>query len=346
MNFQNVQAGSLIEFSNSIEQLIDNNKVFIICDSNTESCSTIFEDKVKFKNTFKITIEAGEENKNIDQVLRIWTFLNNNKANKNDWIINVGGGMICDLGGFAASSFKRGISFINIPTSLLGMVDAAIGGKTGFNLNALKNNIGTFYPAKLVVCDAIFLKTLPEHELKSGFAEVIKHALISDYKFWNKIKNQSFEDYNFHEIINFSINHKLNIVEKDPKENGSRKKLNFGHTIGHALESHFLSLNKTIFHGFAVAQGMAIEAFISYKLNHISKEKYTEIKEFIFSIYQPIAINKNDIKTLVGFMSNDKKNENTKINFTLLDDIGSAVYDKYISAEDIDNLMHDFYSYD
>ena len=296
--------------------------------------------------TFKITIEAGEENKNIDQVLRIWTFLNNNKANKNDWIINVGGGMICDLGGFAASTFKRGISFINIPTSLLGMVDAAIGGKTGFNLLALKNNIGTFYPAKLVVCDADFLKTLPEHELKSGFAEVIKHALISDYKFWNKIKNQSFEDYNFHEIINFSINHKLNIVKKDPKENGARKKLNFGHTIGHALESHFLSLNKTIFHGFAVAQGMAIEAFISYQLNHISKEKYTEIKEFIFSIYQPIAINKNDIKTLVGFMSNDKKNENTKINFTLLDDIGSAVYDKYISAEDIDNLMHDFYSYD
>ena len=346
MNFQNVQAGSLIEFSNSIEQLIDNNKVFIICDSNTESCSTILEDEVKFKNTFKITIQAGEENKNIDQVLRIWTFLNNNKANKNDWIVNVGGGMICDLGGFAASSFKRGISFINIPTSLLGMVDAAIGGKTGFNLHALKNNIGSFYPAKLVVCDAVFLKTLPEHELKSGFAEVIKHALISDYKFWNKIKNQSFEDYNFHEIINFSINHKLNIVEKDPKENGSRKKLNFGHTIGHALESHFLSLNKTIFHGFAVAQGMAIEAFISYKLNHISKEKYTEIKEFIFSIYQPIAINKNDIKTLVGFMSNDKKNENTKINFTLLDDIGSAVYDKYISAEDIDNLMHDFYNYD
>ena len=346
MNFQNVQAGSLIEFSDSIKQLIDNNKVFIICDSNTEACSTILEDKVKFKKTFKITIEAGEENKNIDQVLRIWTFLNNNKANKNDWIINVGGGMICDLGGFAASTFKRGISFINIPTSLLGMVDAAIGGKTGFNLNTLKNNIGTFYPAKLVVCDAVFLKTLPEDELKSGFAEVIKHALISDYNFWNKIKTQSFKDYNFQEIINFSINHKLNIVEKDPRENGARKKLNFGHTIGHALESHFLSLNKTIFHGFAVAQGMAIEAFISFQLNHISKEKYTEIKEFIFSIYQPIAINKNDIKTLVGFMSNDKKNENTKINFTLLDDIGSAVYDKYISAEDIDNLMHDFYSYD
>ena len=126
MNFQNVQAGSLIEFSDSIEQLIANNKVFIICNSNTESCSTILEDKVQFKKSFKITIEAGEENKNIDQVLRIWTFLNKNKANKNDWIINVGGGMICDLGGFAASTFKRGISFINVPTSLLGMVDAAI----------------------------------------------------------------------------------------------------------------------------------------------------------------------------------------------------------------------------
>ena len=152
--------------------------------------------------------------------------------------------------------------------------------------------------------------------------------------------------YNFHEIINFSINHKLNIVEKDPKENGSRKKLNFGHTIGHALESHFLSLNKTIFHGFAVAQGMAIESYISYRLNFITKEKFKEIKEFIYTIYPPIEIEHNEISTLANLMINDKKNENSKISFTLLDDIGSAIYDKYISSEDAISLIYDFYKND
>ncbi len=346
MSYQDVHSGSLINFSNNLKQVIKNNKVFIICDSNTESCLTYIEENITFKNSFKLSIEAGEENKNINQLLKIWEFLNQNKANKNDWIINLGGGMVCDLGGFAASTFKRGISFINIPTSLLGMVDAAIGGKTGFNLHSLKNNIGTFYPAKMVICDAKLLDTLPSEELKSGFAEVIKHALISDYKFWKLIKNKPFQDYNFQEIINSSINHKLKIVEGDPTENGPRKTLNFGHTIGHALESHHLHLNKTILHGFAVAQGMVMESFISHKLNFISKETYTEIKEFIFSIYPPIHIKKNEIETLVNFMINDKKNEDSKISFTLLQNIGSAIFDKYISVEETTKLMHDFHKND
>ena len=324
-----------------------NNKVLIVTDSGIpKTYIKELRKIIKNKSVNVITLGQGEKSKSFSSYQKILNKLLDLKFDRSDKLIALGGGVVGDITGFCAATYLRGIEYIQIPTSLLAQVDSSVGGKTAINAKQGKNLIGSFYNPKFVLISTHFLKTLPENELKSGFAEVIKHALISDYKFWNKIKNQSFEDYNFQKIINFSINHKLNIVEKDPKENGSRKKLNFGHTIGHALESHFLSLNKTIFHGFAVAQGMAIEAFISYKLNHISKEKYTEIKEFIFSIYQPIAINKNDIKTLVGFMSNDKKNENTKINFTLLDDIGSAVYDKYISVEDIDNLMHDFYNYD
>jgi 3-dehydroquinate synthase len=346
MSYQSVHSGSLIDFSKQLNQLVNNHKVFIICDSNTQICFKTLEENITFKTSYKLQIDAGEENKNINQVLKIWEFLNANNANKNDWIINIGGGMICDLGGFAASTFKRGISFVNIPTSLLAMVDAAIGGKTGFNFHGLKNNIGTFYPAKMVVCDAIFLNTLPVKELKSGFAEVIKHALICDSKFWYSIKTISFKDYDFQEIIESSIVHKLKIVESDPKENGPRKKLNFGHTVGHALESHALQCKNPILHGYAVAQGMVIESYISYKLNYISKEKFKEIKEFIFSIYPPIHIENNKIETMVNFMINDKKNKDSKINFTLLNAIGSAVYDQYLSAEETVNLIYDFYKND
>ena len=346
MSYQSVHSGSLTSFSEQLNQLINDNRVFIVCDSNTKNCLQILNEKITFKNSYIIQLAAGEEHKNIDQILKIWDFLNKNNANKNDWIINLGGGMICDLGGFAASTYKRGISFVNIPTSLLAMVDAAIGGKTGFNFNGLKNNIGTFHPAKLVVCDALFLNTLPNKELKSGFAEVIKHALISDSNFWKSIKNISFKDYNFQDIIDSSIIHKLKIVEIDPKENGPRKKLNFGHTVGHALESHALHSNDPILHGYAVAQGMVIESYISYRLDYITKEKFKEIKEFIYSIYPPIEIKRNEINLLVNLMINDKKNKNSKISFTLLEGIGSAIYDKYISAEDAVSFIQDFYKND
>ena len=346
MSYQSVHSGSLTSFSEQLNQLINDNRVFILCDSNTKNCLQILEEQIIFKNSNVIQLAAGEEHKNIDQVLKIWDILNKNNANKNDWIVNLGGGMICDLGGFAASTYKRGISFVNIPTSLLAMVDAAIGGKTGFNFHGLKNNIGTFHPAKMVICDSKFLNTLPEKELKSGFAEVIKHALICDSKFWNSIKNISFEDYNFQEIIESSIVHKLKIVESDPKENGPRKKLNFGHTVGHALESQALHSENPILHGYAVAQGMAIESYISYRLNFITKEKFKEIKEFIYTIYPPIEIEHNEISTLANLMINDKKNENSKISFTLLDDIGNAIYDKYISSEDAISLIYDFYKND
>ena len=168
----------------------------------------------------------------------------------------------------------------------------------------------------------------------------------SDSKFWDLIKNTSFKDYNFQGIIDSSIVHKLKIVESDPNENGPRKKLNFGHTVGHALESQALHSGKPILHGYAVAQGMVIESYISYRLNYITKEKFKEIKEFTHSIYPPIDIENNEIHMLADIMINDKKNNNSKISFTLLDDIGSAVYDKYISAEDAIGLIHDFYEND
>ena len=342
MSYQSVHSGSLVNFATKIVELVKGNKTFVLCDNNTKICLEKIDENLIFSNSEKLIIQPGEKNKNITQVVEIWEFLNAHNATKNDFLINIGGGVICDLGGFAASTYKRGISFINIPTSLLGMVDAAIGGKTGFNLNHLKNNIGTFSPAKMVICDADFLATLPSDELKSGFAEVIKHALISDLNFWNQIKNQSFNNYDFQDLISKSIDHKLTIVESDPIEKGPRKKLNFGHTVGHALESYFLSKNTKLLHGYAIAQGMIIESYISYRNNLLNLENYYEIKRFINSIYSQIKLSEYELNSLINLMTNDKKNELPKISFTLLNAIGDAVFDQYLSKNETKKLMLDF----
>ncbi|AWU39434.1 3-dehydroquinate synthase [Blattabacterium punctulatus CPU2] len=276
-----------------------------------------------------IQIKPGEKEKNIYTCIQIWKYLENFKANRNSLIINLGGGVITDIGGFVASVFKRGVRFINIPTTLLGMVDASIGYKTGINLESIKNEIGSFYCPEFLIIDPFFLKTLPEKEFISGMAEMFKHGLIADESFWiNMKKYQMNKDQNqWKNLIYQSILIKNKIVEKDPKEKGLRKILNFGHTIGHALESYFLDSKKeTLLHGIAIAMGMIYESWISYKINGLSINDYQEIKSNLSRLYPIKKIYNSEFDQIFFIMEHDKKNDKNKIQFSLLKKIGICSY--------------------
>ncbi|AER40532.1 MAG: 3-dehydroquinate synthase [Flavobacteriales bacterium] len=271
-----------------------------------------------------IKIKSGEKEKNIYTCIKIWKDMENLKANRNSLMINLGGGVITDIGGFVASVFKRGVRFINIPTTLLGMVDASIGGKTGVNLESIKNEIGSFNPPEFLIIDPIFLKTLPEKELISGMAEMFKHGLIADKNFWIDMKNNKNNKWD--DLIYQSILIKNKIVEKDPKEKGLRKILNFGHTIGHALESYFMDSKKKILHGIAIAMGMVYESWISHKINGLSIEDYQEIKSILSGMYPLKKISDSEMDQIFSIMEHDKKNEMNKIQFSLLKEIGICSY--------------------
>ncbi|WP_185869732.1 3-dehydroquinate synthase [Blattabacterium cuenoti] len=286
------------------------------------------------KNSNIIQIKSGEKEKNIYTCIKICKNLEKLKANRKSLILNLGGGVITDIGGFVASIFKRGIRFVNIPTTLLGMVDAAIGYKTGINLDSIKNEIGSFYIPELLIIDTHFLNTLSNEDFFSGMAEMFKHGLIADKNFWIELKENSKKNIKKNEktwnnLIFKSISIKQKIVEKDPKEKGLRKILNFGHTIGHAIESYFMNKNKIkMLHGVAIAMGMVFESWISSKINGLSIDEYEEIKS-IFSILYPIH-EKNysniDINEIFKIMEYDKKNEKNKILFSLLKKIGNCSY--------------------
>ncbi|WP_185882020.1 3-dehydroquinate synthase [Blattabacterium cuenoti] len=284
-----------------------------------------------------IQIKPGEEEKNIYTCIQIWKNLEKFKANRNSLIINLGGGVITDIGGFVASVFKRGVRFINIPTTLLGMVDASIGYKTGVNLESIKNEIGSFYSPEFLIIDPYFLKTLPEKEFISGKAEMFKHGLIADEKFWIEMKTSTMDDYRksyyqWGNLIHKSILIKNKIVDKDPKEKGLRKILNFGHTIGHALESYFMNYKKgKLIHGVAIAMGMVYESWLSYKVNGLSMNSYQEIKSILSKLY-PIQQNISDLEMdkIFSIMEHDKKNDRNKIQFSLLKKIGTCSYNCYV----------------
>ncbi|AFJ90594.1 3-dehydroquinate synthase [Blattabacterium sp. (Blaberus giganteus)] len=307
--------------------------IFILVDDITHAhCLPILFQNINFlKKSNVIKIKSGEEEKNINTCIQICKNLEKFKATRKSLIINLGGGVITDIGGFVASIFKRGIRFINIPTTLLGMVDAAIGYKTGVNLNYIKNEIGSFYIPEFLIIDTHFLRTLPNKEIVSGMAEMLKHGLIASQNFWEQmiqiqtdimIQNEN----KWMNLIHQSILIKQNIVNQDPKEEGLRKILNFGHTIGHALESYFMNINK-ILHGIAVIMGMIYESWISCKINGLSISDYKEIKS-ILSTLCPIEnkISGLEIKKLLFIMEHDKKNEKNKIQFSLLKEIGKCSY--------------------
>ena len=302
-------------------------KIFILVDDNTSQyCLQHLLNNLATEVEIEIIeLESGEVHKNISTCNEVWAALSELGADRKSIIINLGGGVISDLGGFVACTFKRGIDFINIPTTLLSMVDASIGGKNGVDLGNLKNQIGIIREPKAVIVDTQFLNTLPQNEMRSGLAEMLKHGLIFDKKYWDKFKNIKdliTEDLN--ELIHQSIEIKNTIVCEDLTENGIRKSLNFGHTLGHAIESYFLENdNKTsLLHGEAIAVGMILESFISREKELLTNEEYQEIKYIINDIFERVEFSQIDIEKIIELLIFDKKNEFGKVQFALLDGIG------------------------
>lgn len=330
---------SIIHFNDACytslnEHIKTNNfsKIFILVDENTHHyCLPNFLAKLETNAIIEIIeIESGEEHKTIDTCSGVWKSLSELDADRKSLLINVGGGVITDLGGFVASTFKRGIAYINVPTSLLSMVDASVGGKTGVDLGHLKNQIGVISTPNLVLIDTKFLETLPQNQMRSGLAEMLKHGLISDENYWNKFKNLSklsLEDLD--ELIYESVIIKKNVVEEDPFEDGIRKTLNFGHTLGHAIESYFLSNpnKKDLLHGEAIIVGMILASYISTELAGFPRKTTEEIKALFLSYYEKVDIDKSEYQNIIDLLKYDKKNNHGNINFVLLKSIGTAKID-------------------
>lgn len=305
-------------------------KIFILVDQYTKIyCLPHLLSCVNFlKQSEIIEIVSGEQEKNIYTCIKIWERLSISLADRKSLLINLGGGVITDMGGFIASVFKRGIPFINIPTTLLGMADASIGGKIGVDLNGFKNEVGLFKDPELLVIDPYYLKTLSIREIRSGMAEIFKHGLIADVNLWKEMKNPlNHSPQNWEKWIYHSIFLKEKITKNDPNENGLRKILNFGHTIGHAIETYFINNQNPILHGEAIILGIICESWLSYCFNGLLKQQYEEIILIITNNY-PIEKNlKLDLNKILFIMKHDKKNKNGKIYFSLLKEIGLCSYD-------------------
>jgi len=303
-------------------------KIFVLVDENTSQyCLPTFLANLATDIEIEIIeIENGEEHKNIETCLQLWHSLTELGGDRKSILINLGGGVVTDLGGFVACTFKRGIDFINVPTTLLSMVDASIGGKNGVDLGQLKNQIGIIREPIAVIVIPTFLETLSQLEMRSGLAEMLKHGLIYDKIYWNKFKNLSeLDGDDLSALIYESIEIKNKIVSEDLTENGIRKALNFGHTLGHAIESYFLenTMKNKLLHGEAVAVGMILESHISMEKNLLSREEYHEIKYILKDMYETIPFDKNDIEKIIELLIYDKKNEFGKIQFALLEGIGT-----------------------
>ncbi|MFZ4928562.1 3-dehydroquinate synthase [Chryseobacterium sp. Mn2064] len=318
-------------------------KIFILVDENThEYCLPVLLGNMETDLGFEILeIEAGEEMKNIQTANQLWEILTEMQADRKALVINLGGGVITDMGGFVASTYKRGIKFINIPTTLLSMCDASIGGKTGIDLMHYKNMVGTFaFPEQIFIYPK-FLETLPFKELRSGFAEMLKHGLIADKAHWEQLIQISKLDVaSVTPHIQTSMDIKQEVVDKDFHEQNIRKTLNFGHTIGHSVESLCLQQENPILHGEAVAMGMIAEAHLAYLENLISAEDSTMIIENIQRYYPYLDISDFTDEDITALLMNDKKNTDSKINFSLLSGIGSCTYDHQCTQKNILESIH------
>ncbi len=341
--------GYTIYFQDSLKELgkfIQKNnysKIFFLVDRNTaEHCLPVVQQALPELTAFDIIeIEPGEENKNIDFCIGIWKMLLDFGADRKSLLINLGGGVVTDMGSFAAATFKRGIDFVQVPTTLLSQVDASVGGKTGIDMDLVKNCIGTFSQPKAVFIEPAFLKTLDKRQLTSGFAEILKHGLISDKSYFFDLQDINPKNLST-ELIYKSVNIKNEIVKSDPKEQNIRKTLNFGHTIGHAIESYFLQSTSPLLHGEALAIGMICEAYLSCQLNGLDQEELDQIRDCMKQHFSLVNIPRESYPQLLEFMQNDKKNEGGKIGFALLNKIGSCDHDLYASPEQITESL-DFY---
>ncbi|MDO4462046.1 MAG: 3-dehydroquinate synthase family protein [Bacteroidia bacterium] len=309
--------------------------VYLLMDTRSQQyCQSVLGPIEGLSQDHILVVEDGDDNKNPQTAVQIWEFLSSHGATRKSLLINLGGGMICDLGGFCASTFKRGIDFINIPTTVLAQVDASLGGKTGMNLGSLKNEVGVFSMAKAVVLHGEFLKTLDKENLLSGFAEMIKHALIHNAEALDTLLSFDFgnPDYNkLSSLIAESVKIKEFFVEADPTEKGIRKALNFGHTYGHAYETFALRHNAPVLHGYAVAWGMIKELQLSAELSTLDKGLAKQIADRIVELYgQPNASDANSAE-LHELMTHDKKNDGRGINFTLIPSIGQVEVDHVVN---------------
>ncbi|MGJ8732512.1 3-dehydroquinate synthase [Cellulophaga fucicola] len=319
-------------------------KVFILVDENThQHCLPSFMSQIFGDYNYEIIeIEEGEINKTIETCVQVWHVLSELDADRKSVMINLGGGVITDLGGFVASTFKRGIDFINVPTTLLSMVDASVGGKTGVDLGSLKNQVGVINLPQMVLVISSFLQTLEERQLHSGFAEMLKHGLIRDKKYWNELNLVS--DFNkLDEFIYDSVVIKNDVVMQDPTEQNLRKILNYGHTLGHAVESYFLESesHKTLLHGEAIAVGMVLEAYLSNKLTGLSDDSLNAIKKTFINRYGKVSFTDEDIKNILTYLKFDKKNSHGNINFVLLKTIGECQIDVIVSED----LLYESFAY-
>jgi len=308
-------------------------KTFVLCDQITaELCLPVLNEMVNLCDFTLILIPTGESHKTIETCNTVWEELTKVNADRKALLINLGGGVLTDLGGFAASCYKRGIRFVNIPTTLLAMVDASTGGKTGVDFGSFKNQIGVFSAPEFTWVHSIFLKSLPANQIRSGAAEMIKHGLIYDPKHFDEVIS-NFNDLT--SLISDSVSIKQAVVAQDPTEKGLRKILNFGHTLGHAIESFYLNTPSSLLHGEAIAVGMILEAFLSYRALGLSKDEMVTISNHIQNLYDLPTINPDDYQAIIELTKQDKKNEHGSVRFVGLERIGKAVYDIPLEADDI-----------
>ncbi|WP_298316128.1 3-dehydroquinate synthase [uncultured Aquimarina sp.] len=331
---------------NAYLEKANHSKIFILVDSNTyENCYAHFMSKIEKEYEIEVLeIEPGEINKNIDTCSSIWSVLAEYGADRKSLLINLGGGVVTDLGGFIACTYKRGISYINVPTSLLAMVDASVGGKTGVDLGNLKNMVGVISESEMVLVDTEFLGTLPVNQMCSGFAEMLKHGLIQDKGYWEKMSDLSkLTTDDLDQLIYDSVIIKNKIVFEDPTEQNIRKYLNFGHTLGHAIESFYLThpQKPELLHGEAIAIGMILEGFISAAQLSLKEEELIIISKVILATFPKVDIDPNDYKTIMELLVHDKKNEKGNIYFVLLTTIGEAKYNCIVP----DDLIIDAFDY-
>jgi len=312
--------------------------IFVLVDTNTHNyCLPIFLSQLETNAPIEIIeIEDGEIHKNIDTCVGVWNALAELNADRKSLMINLGGGVVTDLGGFVACTFKRGMHYINVPTTLLSMVDASVGGKTGVDLGNLKNQIGVISNGDMVLVDTQFLKTLPELELRSGLSEMLKHGLIKDRNHWNDCKALTeLTPKSLNQLIRDSILIKFDVVSEDPYEKGLRKMLNFGHTLGHAIESYFLESQEklSLLHGEAIAIGMILESYLSFQLNELTETDLNDIVEVMNGQYDSVNFSESDIEQIIDLMKHDKKNERGKVLFALLQKLGEIKLDCIVDKD-------------
>ena len=326
---------------------VSHDLLFVLCDETTERlCLPVISDFECMKGVLHITIPATDSHKTLESLSHVWSELQRMGATRHSLMVNLGGGMVTDLGGFAASTFKRGIPYINIPTTLLSMVDASVGGKTGINFGGLKNEIGVFNNARSVILDTIFLRTMDYENILSGYAEMLKHSLINNETMWAELLNFHIEMRDesletLRQMVNESVAVKQRIVLEDPTEQGIRKALNLGHTAGHAFESLALE-RKPVLHGYAVAWGMIVELYLCCVKTGFPQDKMRQTVAFIKENYGRMPITCDDYPHLIELMHHDKKNQGNAINFTLLGGIGDIRINQTASEDEIKEAL-DFY---